>query len=80
LGEVGYEGYIAVEYVWSNWRRMNEIDVLSETILMRDRLRAKLAGAAWSYPTFAERTPGVTDSTSAAGLTGTYEDRTFAAG
>jgi sugar phosphate isomerase/epimerase len=52
LASQGYEGFIAVEYVWISWGRMNEVDVLSETVMLRDRLRAKLAGEAWSYPHF----------------------------
>jgi sugar phosphate isomerase/epimerase len=39
----GYEGAIAIEYVWIEWERMNECDNVSETILMRDQLRALLA-------------------------------------
>lgn len=50
LEESRYDGFLTVEYVWINWERMNECDNISETILMRDRLRAKLAGDAWTYP------------------------------
>jgi sugar phosphate isomerase/epimerase len=39
----GYDGYLAVEYVWIEWEHMNECDNLSETILMRDRLAAWVA-------------------------------------
>ena len=49
LSDAGYDGYINVEYVWVDWGGMNEVDVISETVLMRDRLRAKLAGESWSY-------------------------------
>jgi sugar phosphate isomerase/epimerase len=35
---VGYTGYLAVEYVWIDWERCNEVDNLSETILLRDLL------------------------------------------
>lgn len=56
LLENGYGGYLATEYSWLEWGGMNELDVLSETILMRDRLRAKLAGEVWSYPVV----PGIT--------------------
>jgi sugar phosphate isomerase/epimerase len=45
-----YEGYLCVEYVWVNWEGLNRCDNVSETILMRDRVRAKLAGVPWSYP------------------------------
>jgi sugar phosphate isomerase/epimerase len=50
LGEAEYRGAIAVEYVWVDWERCNECDNISETILLRDRLRAALAGEPWSYP------------------------------
>ena len=46
----GYGGYLCVEYVWIDWEGMNRCDNVSETILMRDRLRAKLANARWTYP------------------------------
>jgi sugar phosphate isomerase/epimerase len=47
MRECGYDGYISIEYCWVDWERLNEIDVLSETIILRDRLRAKLAGESW---------------------------------
>jgi sugar phosphate isomerase/epimerase len=50
LEEVGYDGYLAVEYVWIDWERCNECDNVSETVLLRDRLRAALAGAEWKMP------------------------------
>jgi hypothetical protein len=37
-----YAGYVGVEYVWIDWEHCNEVDNLSETILMRDLFR-KLA-------------------------------------
>jgi sugar phosphate isomerase/epimerase len=49
----GYAGYIGLEYVWLDWEHCNECDNLAETILLRDRLRAKLAGRPWQYPAFA---------------------------
>lgn len=51
LAAQGYDGFLQVEYVWVDWGQMNEVDVISETVLMRDRLRAKLAGEPWTYPT-----------------------------
>ncbi|GAC1466255.1 MAG: hypothetical protein NVSMB9_06610 [Isosphaeraceae bacterium] len=39
MGRVGYVGYVGVEYVWIDWEHCNEVDNLSETILMRDHLR-----------------------------------------
>jgi sugar phosphate isomerase/epimerase len=52
-GRAGYEGYVGLEYVWLDWEHCNECDNLAETILLRDRLRAKLAGRPWQYPDFA---------------------------
>jgi sugar phosphate isomerase/epimerase len=46
----GYKGFVSVEYIWTEWERLNEVDVLSETIILRDRIRAKLAGRPWTYP------------------------------
>jgi sugar phosphate isomerase/epimerase len=39
MDETGYDGYVAIEYVWTEWQRCNEVDNLSETILLRDLLR-----------------------------------------
>ena len=50
LSSAGYDGFLGLEYVWLDWEHCNECDNLSETVLLRDRLRAKLSGAAWSYP------------------------------
>jgi sugar phosphate isomerase/epimerase len=46
----GYDGDIGLEYLWIDWEHLNECDTVSETILLRDRLRAKLEGRLWSYP------------------------------
>ncbi len=37
-----YEGYLGLEYVWIDWQRCNDVDNVSETILLRDHLK-KLA-------------------------------------
>ncbi len=37
----GYPGYVGVEYVWIDWEHCNEVDNLSETILMRDFFRSQ---------------------------------------
>jgi sugar phosphate isomerase/epimerase len=50
IGEVGYDGDIGLEYLWIDWEHLNECDTVSETILLRDRLRAAIAGEPWSYP------------------------------
>ncbi len=51
LRETAYDGYIAVEYTWGD---LDDVDVLSETAILRDRLRAKLAGNGWTYPSVAQ--------------------------
>jgi sugar phosphate isomerase/epimerase len=50
LRGAGYDGFITVEYIWVAWQRLNEIDVVSETVMLRDRLNAKLRGEPWTYP------------------------------
>ncbi|WP_283136516.1 sugar phosphate isomerase/epimerase family protein [Rhizohabitans arisaemae] len=45
LREAGYDGHLATEYLWINQAQCNECDTLSETILMRDRLSARLTNA-----------------------------------
>jgi sugar phosphate isomerase/epimerase len=35
-----YSGYVALEYVWTEWMRCNEVDNLTETIWLRDLLRS----------------------------------------
>ncbi len=43
LRQAHYHGYLVVEYVWVDWQHCNEVDNLSETILLRDFLRAQMA-------------------------------------
>lgn len=38
--DVNYTGYVVLEYVWTEWMHCNEVDNLTETILLRDRLRS----------------------------------------
>jgi sugar phosphate isomerase/epimerase len=40
MDQIGYQGYVALEYVWTEWMRCNEVDNLTETIWLRDLLRA----------------------------------------
>lgn len=40
MQQAGYPGYVGVEYVWVDWEHCNEVDNLSETIQLRDFLRA----------------------------------------
>jgi sugar phosphate isomerase/epimerase len=42
LDDAGYRGYLTLEYVWTDWERCNECDNVSETVLLRDHLRAIL--------------------------------------
>ena len=35
----GYRGFVGIEYCYDEWRQCNEVDVLSETILLRDLLQ-----------------------------------------
>lgn len=50
LAANGYSGDIGLEYLWIQWSDLDRCDTVSETVLLRDRLRAKLAGETWTYP------------------------------
>jgi sugar phosphate isomerase/epimerase len=52
LGKRDYDGFLSVEYVWISWGGLNDVDVISETVMLRDLLRARLAGESWRYPEF----------------------------
>lgn len=39
LIKVNYNGWVGLEFIWVDWERCNEIDNLSETILLRDFFR-----------------------------------------
>ena len=39
MDEARYRGYITLEYVWIDWEHANEVDNLSETVLLRDLIR-----------------------------------------
>jgi sugar phosphate isomerase/epimerase len=39
LRAAGYDGYLCVEYTWQTWRECDNVDVVSESILLRDQLR-----------------------------------------
>jgi sugar phosphate isomerase/epimerase len=43
MKSTGYTGYVGVEYVWIDWQHCNEVDNLSETILLRDLIKAQMA-------------------------------------
>jgi sugar phosphate isomerase/epimerase len=36
MESTGYAGFVGIEYVWIDWEHCNEVDNLSETILLRD--------------------------------------------
>jgi len=38
LGELGYDGWIAFEYVWEQWLDNDRVDVLSETLVLKRQL------------------------------------------
>jgi sugar phosphate isomerase/epimerase len=40
MQKVNYRGFVVLEYVWTEWMEMNRVDNLSETIILRDLLRA----------------------------------------
>jgi sugar phosphate isomerase/epimerase len=40
LKAASYRGFVGIEYVWIDWAHCNEVDNLSETILLRDYLRS----------------------------------------
>jgi sugar phosphate isomerase/epimerase len=46
LTERGYPGWYAIEYVWIDWEHCNEVDNVSETILLRGVLEAAAMAAA----------------------------------
>lgn len=45
LGEVAYDGFLAMEYVWIDWNGCNRTDNISETILMRRAVEEMAGGA-----------------------------------
>ena len=36
MKQLDYPGYVGVEYVWQDWLNLNDVDTVSETIMMRD--------------------------------------------
>lgn len=37
--KINYNGWIGLEYIWTDWERCNEVDTLSETIQLRDIIK-----------------------------------------
>jgi len=50
MKEVGYDGYIAIEYVWIDWQGCNSTENTCETILFRDLIRDTWAARIDSRP------------------------------
>ena len=42
MKNVGYSGYLGVEYIWIDWENCNEVDNVAEVIQFRDYLRAEM--------------------------------------
>lgn len=38
LADAGYRGYLAIEYIWEEWMGCNDVDCVSETAELRDRI------------------------------------------
>jgi sugar phosphate isomerase/epimerase len=45
LKAAGYDGYLCVEYTWQEWRGCNTLDVISESVLLRDQLLSYMKDA-----------------------------------
>jgi sugar phosphate isomerase/epimerase len=43
MQRAGYRGWIGIEYIWIDWEHCNESDNVSETMVLRDFLRAAAA-------------------------------------
>lgn len=43
LTQLGYDGYLALEYVWVDWKGCNSTDNVSETLLLRRKLESMSA-------------------------------------
>lgn len=50
LVDTSYAGFFAIEYVWTEWQQLNETENVCETILMRDFVKAALAGEPYTPP------------------------------
>ena len=42
MQEVGYEGFIGVEYIWMEWQNANRVDNISEGIQLRRIMEAAM--------------------------------------
>lgn len=57
LQEIGYAGYFAIEYVWTDWQETNRTENTCETVLFRDFARAVVGGAPFT-PRFSSTAEG----------------------
>jgi sugar phosphate isomerase/epimerase len=46
LTQLGFDGFLALEYVWIDWKGCNRTDNVSETILLRRALESTIGGLA----------------------------------
>jgi sugar phosphate isomerase/epimerase len=44
MQKANYQGFVVLEYVWVEWMDLNRVDNVSETVILRDLLRALEAG------------------------------------
>jgi sugar phosphate isomerase/epimerase len=44
MKQMDYPGYVGIEYVWQEWEHNNEVDNVSETVLMRNLIRKSFEG------------------------------------
>lgn len=43
LNAAAYDGFVALEVIWAEWQGMNDCDVISESVMLRDLLREQLS-------------------------------------
>lgn len=55
LLRLGYDGFVALEYVWIDWNGCNRTDNVSETVLLRAALQAAIAGSTLEVETSTRR-------------------------
>jgi L-ribulose-5-phosphate 3-epimerase UlaE len=42
MKDTGYNGYLGIEYIWTDWEKCNEVDNVAEIIQFRDYLKAEM--------------------------------------
>ena len=43
LARAKFSGWVALEYVWIDWEHCNEVDIISETVQLKNLLTAAAA-------------------------------------